>query len=195
MLPHDEQESNADMCLAVYIVLPLLAGVTAPQLQLDVTPSTSPSSSSSLSRPVIKYDAVLAAASHSAIPAIVQSALKEAREITEETIIALHRSRRRSAGDIQPIHKEKEMDKEKGKGFGEEKGREEEKEKEGEKDDARSVCSFKTTNMQTVSYHLPSLLLVQFQLVCTKSPKLSLPLIKNNLLLSYSCRRARNGPR
>lgn len=156
-MPHDEQESNADMCLAVCITLPLLAGVTAPQLQLNVTPSTSPSSSSSSSRPVIKYDAVLAAASHSAIPAIVQSALREAGEVTEETITALRRSQRRSLGDVQPIHTEIEKDKEKGKGFGEEKGREEdkEKEKEGEKDDARSVCSFKTTNMQNVSYHLP----------------------------------------
>ena len=155
----NEQDSNADMCLAVCITFLLLTGVPAPQLQLDVTPSTFPSSSSSSfsSRPVIKYDAVLAAASHSAIPAIVQSALREAREVTEETIIALRRSQRRPAGDVQPIHAENEKDKNKGKGFGEEKGREEEKEKEGEKDDARSVCSIKTTNMQNVSYRFPKL--------------------------------------
>lgn len=154
------------MCLTVCITFLLLTGVPA---QLDVAPSTSPSSSSSSSssRPVIKYDAVLAAASHSAILAIVKSALREAREVTEETIIAL-RSQRRSAGDLQSIHTVIEKDKEKGKGFGEEKGREEEKEKEkeGEKDDARSVCSIKTTNMQNVSYRFPKLSLTCSILTC-----------------------------
>jgi hypothetical protein len=107
---------------------------------------------------VIKYDAVLAAAAHSAIPAIVEIALKQAREVSEDMIQALYRSQHRPSDYAQPVLTDKkEMEKveeNKEKGMGETKEREIERDIERDKDDARSVCSIQTTNMLNVSSQL-----------------------------------------
>ena len=107
---------------------------------------------------MIKYDAVLAAAAHSAIPAIVETALKQAREVTEDMIQALYKSQHRPSNDALPALSDKrememEMEKNMEKGTGEAKERDAERDKERDKDDARSVCSIKTTNMLNVSGH------------------------------------------